>query len=98
MILSSIAFSDGLARELNDINSRVHYCRAFWVRDQVLVEAEHLGPSLTEADFDECALNVAEVTDAFARGLAERFGGRLAFEEAKEPQYVPSASDRMGYL
>ena len=38
--VDGIAFSSGLARELNDINSREHYCRAFWVRDQVLVEAE----------------------------------------------------------
>lgn len=96
--VDGIKFTEALAAELNEINTHVHFCRAFWVRDQVLVEAEHLGPSLTEADFDECALNVAEVTDAFAKGLAERFGGRLAFEEAKAPEYASPADERLGYL
>ena len=89
--VDGMKFTDALARELNDINTRVHFCRVFWVRDQVLVEAEHLGPSLTEADFDQCALTVAEVTDEFAKGLAERYGGRLAFEETKTPEYTPPA-------
>ena len=97
--VDKIGYSDDLARELNDINSRVHFCRAFWVHDQVLIEAEHLGPSLTEADFDECALTVAEATDTFAGRLAERFGGRLAFEETKsEQQRAAPADDRRGYL
>ncbi|HEX9034411.1 MAG TPA: hypothetical protein VF834_21410 [Streptosporangiaceae bacterium] len=96
--VDGIQLTDALARELNDINTRVHFCRVFWVRDQVLVEAEHLGPSLAEADFDQCALNVAEVTDQFATGLAERHGGRLAFEEAKAPEYTPPANERIGYL
>lgn len=96
--VDGIPLTDALTRELNDLNTHVHFCRVFWVRDQVLVEAEHLGPSLTEADFDQCALNVAEVTDQFAKGLAERHGGRLAFEEAKAPEYTPPANERAGYL
>lgn len=96
--VDGIRLTDPLARELNDINTRVHFCRVFWVRDQVLAEAEHLGASLTEEDFDQCALNVAEVTDQFAKGLAERHGGRLAFEEAKTPEYAPPANERIGYL
>lgn len=90
--------TDALARELNDINTRVHFCRVFWVRGQVLVEAEHLGSSLTEADFDQCALTVAEATDEFAKRLAEQHGGRLAFEEAKTPEYTSPADERAGYL
>lgn len=96
--VDGVQFTDALARELNEINTRVHFCRAFWVRNQVLVEAEHLGPSLTEPDFDECALHVAEATDAFAKGLAERHGGRLAFDEAKTPDYASRADERIGYL
>jgi T3SS (YopN, CesT) and YbjN peptide-binding chaperone 1 len=96
--VDDVQLTDSLARELNDINGRLHFCRAFWVRGQILVEAEHLGGSLSEADFEECARNVAEATDAFAKGLAERHGGRLAFEKSKEPGYAPQAEERIGYL
>lgn len=96
--LDGIGYSDALARELNEINARVHFCRAFWVHGQVLIEAEQLGPSLTEADFRESALQVAEATDTFAKGLAERHGGRLAFEEAKAPDYTSPANERAAYL
>ena len=70
-------FTDALARDLNAINAQLHFCRIFWVLDQVLVESEHLGPTITAADFDESAFNVAEATDAFAKGLADSHGGRL---------------------
>ena len=96
--VDGIQFTDALARDLNEINARLHFCRAFWVRDQALVEAEHLGSSLTEADFHECALHVAEATDTFAKRLAERHGGRLAFEESKEAEYASPADERLGYL
>ena len=96
--VDGIHFTDALARELNEINTHLYFCRTFWVSGQVLVEAEHLGPSLTEADFHECALRVAEATDAFAKGLAERHGGRLAFDESKTPEYAPPAQERIGYL
>ena len=96
--VDGIQFTEALARDLNEINAGLHFCRTFWVRGQVLVESEHLGPSLTEADFHECALHVAEATDAFAESLAERHGGRLAFEESKEPEYALPADERVGYL
>jgi T3SS (YopN, CesT) and YbjN peptide-binding chaperone 1 len=96
--VDGVKFTDALARDLNEINARLHFCRAFWVRGQVLVEAEHLGPSLTEADFDECALHVAKATDTYAKTLAERHGGRLAFEESKEAEYASPADERLGYL
>ena len=96
--VDDVQLTDSLARELNEINARLHFCRAFWIRGQILVEAEYLGGSLTEADFDECALHVAEATDASAKGLAERHGGRLVFETSKEPSYASPAEERIGYL
>jgi Putative bacterial sensory transduction regulator len=90
-------FTDALARDLNAINAQLHFCRIFWVLDQVLVESEHLGPTITAADFDECAFNVAEATDAFAKGLADSHGGRLAFDEAKAPEYASPADDGVGF-
>ena len=96
--VDGVRMTDALARDLNEINARLHFCRAFWVRGQVLIEAELLGPSLTDADFHECALHVAEATDTYANDLAERHGGRLAFEESKEPEYTSPADERLGYL
>ena len=96
--VDGIQFTGALARELNEINTHLYFCRAFWARGQVLVEAEHLGSSLTEADFHECAFRVAGATDAFAKGVAERHGGRLAFEESKTPEYTSPAEERIGYL
>ncbi len=96
--VDGIPLTDALARDLNEMNARLHFCRMFWVRGQVLVESELLGPSLTEADFHECALHVAEASDEFAKMLAERHGGRLAFEESKQPGYLPPANERAGYL
>jgi len=96
--VDGIQFTDALARELNEINTHLYFCRTFWVRGQVLIEAEHLGPSLTEGDFHECAFRVAEATDAFAKGVAERHGGRLAFDESKTPEYASPADERTGYL
>ena len=90
-------FTDALARGLNAINAQLHFCRIFWVLDQVLVESEHLGPTITAADFDECAFNVAEATDAFAKGLADSHEGRLAFDEAKAPEYASPADDGVGF-
>jgi hypothetical protein len=95
--VDDVPLTAALTRDLNEINSKLHFCRTFWVRGQVLVEAEHLGATLSGADFDECAFNVAEATDAFAAGLIEHHGGRLAFDEAKTPEYTPPANEGTGF-
>lgn len=96
--VDGIQLTNALARDLNEINAGLHFCRTFWVRGQVLVESEHLGPWLTEAGFHECALHVAEATDTFAKSLADRHGGRLAFEESKKPEYELPPDERVGFL
>ena len=34
-------FTDALARDLNAINARLHFCRIFWVLDQILASMIH---------------------------------------------------------
>lgn len=87
--VADVDVSVGLVHALNEINSDLSFCRTFWVRGQVLFESEHLGETIGEADFNECVQNVAAASDYFGPRLAERFGGRLLFEESKEPEYQP---------
>jgi hypothetical protein len=95
--IDDVTFSQALACDLNTMNTQIHFCRVFWVENQVLVEAEHLGLSLDEDDFRACTDAVATATDSFAGGLAEHHGGRLAFEEAKDPAYTPPQDERTGF-
>jgi hypothetical protein len=95
--VADVELTDALAQDLNVTNSKLHFCHSFWVDGQVLIESEHLGMSLSDSDFRECAVNVAEATNAFAPGLAERYGGRLAFDDAKEPEYEPASVAGIGF-
>ena len=72
---------------VNEINTRLGFCRCFWVNGQVLIEAEHLGLTIKTQDFSELADNVASASDYFGPKLVERFGGKLAFEDSKGEQY-----------
>ena len=100
--LDGVESSDALMHALNRINADLSFCRVFWVRGQVLFEAEHLGTTLDDGDFRSCAMAVATATDFYSPQLAEEFGGRLAFDESKEEDYRPPAADespdRGGYL
>ncbi len=87
--MSDIECSDPLLRALNEVNAQLHFCRIFWVRYQVLIESEHLGMTLEEDDFRECADNVAAASDHFAPLLAKQFGGQRAFEDEKTETYEP---------
>jgi hypothetical protein len=86
-------------RDLNDINARLRFCRAFWVRDQVLFEAEHLGLGLTRNDFNERISAVAVAADHFGGELAASHGGRTAFADEQDENYTtPDDPLSAGYL
>ena len=87
--LVDVDLTEKLALDINDISSRIRFCRAFWVNGQVLIESEHLALSLDEDDFRACTDAVARATDEHAPLLARHHGGRMAFEEAKDPEYTP---------
>lgn len=42
-VVADIEPTPGLYEAINDINSQLGFCRSFWVKGQVLIEAEHLG-------------------------------------------------------
>ena len=87
--VSDVPLTKKLALDLNEINSRIRFCRAFWVDGQVLFESEHLALSLDQDDFGACTDAVARATNEHAEALARHHGGRRAFEEAKDPEYTP---------
>jgi hypothetical protein len=68
--VADVKGTDSLMRDLNEINTQLRFCRAFWVRDQVLFEGEHLG--LTRNDFNERIAAVASAADHFGGELAAR--------------------------
>ncbi len=86
-VVDGIEAGPELYETINDINSRLGFCRCFWVNGQVLIEAEHLGLTIKTQDFSELAENVASASDYFGPKLVESFGGNLAFEDSKGEQY-----------
>ncbi len=94
--VSDIDCSDPLLLALNEVNAQLHFCRIFWVRRQVLIESEHLGMTLEEDDFRECAAAVAAASDHFAPLLVDQFGGKRAFEDEKTDTYEPPPIEQTG--
>lgn len=86
-VVAEVEAGPDLYEAVNDINTRVGFCRCFWVEGQVLIEAEHLGLTINTDDFFQLADNVASASDHFGPQLAERFGGKLAFEDSKADEY-----------
>lgn len=81
-----------LMARLNDINTQLRFARAFHVQGQVLIETEIWSDDVNPANFHHACRNVAGATDAYADELRDAFGGRLAFEESKTPEYQPAVS------
>jgi Putative bacterial sensory transduction regulator len=87
--VADVKATDSLMRDLNDINAQLQFCRAFWVQDQILFEAEHLGLGLTQNDFHERIVAVAGAADHFGGKLAARYDGRTAFADEQDEDYTP---------
>lgn len=82
-VVADIEPSPDLYEAINDINTRLGFCRCFWVSSQVLIETEHLGMTIGTDDFLELADNVASASSHFGPKLVGRFGGKLAFDDSK---------------
>ena len=87
-----------LYEALNDINARLRFARTFWVRGQVLIEAEMPGLSLSLEGFGSACETVRYAADHFGPQLAEQFGGKTAFEDEKGADYERSGFGSGGYL
>ena len=90
--VSGVTPTPELFEELNSVNGTIKFARAFWVREQVLIETELVGEGVEPADFDNACRAVATITDHYGPLLAEKFGGKTAFADEKTESDEPAAS------
>jgi hypothetical protein len=98
VVLADVASSPELFEELNAINTRLRFARAFWVNDQVLIESEIVGEAMSMSGFANACDVVALAADHFGAHLAERFGGRALFSDGREPGDRPPSPAPGQYL
>lgn len=87
-VVDEVEPTPDLYEAINDINTRLGFCRCFWVQGQVLIETEHLGLTIRTEDFFELADHVGSASSYFGPRLVDRFGGKLAFDDSKGDEYV----------
>lgn len=87
-VVTDVEPSADLYEAVNEINTRLGFCRCFWVGGQVLIETEHLGGTIGTEDLFVLADHVASASNLFGARLVERFGGKLAFDDSKGDDYV----------
>lgn len=75
--------SPELFLELNDINAKMRFARAFFVNGQVLIESEIWSDDVNPSNFHHACANIADATDAFTPVLTSH-GGRPMFDDAKD--------------
>jgi hypothetical protein len=65
-----------LLADLNDLNGKLRFARAFHAQEGVLVEADLLGESVDPAGFRTACEVVGQVADSIGGSLAKKYGGR----------------------
>jgi len=97
--VAGVEKSPELLDALNEINTELRFARAMWIRNQILIESDHLGETLEAQDFVNACNIVAGATDEYAPRLAASFGGKTAFEDEKDGGYEPPPTPKhTGYL
>jgi hypothetical protein len=74
--LHDVPASAELLTDLNDLNSRLKFARAFHAQDGVLVKADLLGESVDPAGFLTTCEVVGHVASSISTSLAKKYGGR----------------------
>jgi hypothetical protein len=99
--VAGVAATADLYEAVNDINAQLHFARIFWVREQVLIEADLPGEGLSLSSFTAACETVAMAADYFGPRLVGLFGGKTAFEDEKGDDYEPPTRPpalQAGYL
>ena len=76
VVLHDVPASAELLADLNDLNSKLRFARAFHAQGGVLVKADLLGESVDPAGFLTACEVVGHVADNLGANLAKKYGGR----------------------
>ena len=96
--VADIGPTPGLLGELNLINTRLRFARAFHVAGQVLFETEIWGTDVNPGNISHACRTVASATDEYGLALADAFGGRALFEESKDEESFQVPAEAGNYL
>ncbi len=77
-----------LLEALNAINTRLTYLRIIWVRNQILLEGNHLALTMDETEFTAICNDIANAANAFGDALVTDFGGTARFKESQDSDYL----------
>lgn len=91
-VLSDLAPSFDLYEAVNKVNTRLTFCRCYYVEECVVIETDHLGLTIRTDDFRELTQNVAAASVFFGSMLNERFGGKLPFDGALHDDEIEPAA------
>lgn len=83
--LHDVPASAGLLADLNDLNGKLRFARAFHAQEGVLVEADLLGDSVDPAGLRAACEVVGHVADSIAATLAKKYGGRRDLAVSDDP-------------
>ncbi|MFZ9444429.1 MAG: T3SS (YopN, CesT) and YbjN peptide-binding chaperone 1 [Ilumatobacteraceae bacterium] len=73
---------------LNSINTRLSFLRAIWVRNQILIEGNHLALTMDEVEFTLLCNDIADASNAFGDRLVADFGGTPHFKVSQDSTYL----------
>jgi hypothetical protein len=90
VIVQNLQASPELYEYLNEVNSRIRYCRAYVQEGTVYLEIELLGEALDYDEFGNAMTSIAAAGNEFGPVIVEKFGGELPVAPATEPATKPS--------
>ncbi len=79
-ILTEVEATPGLFTALNDINRRIRFARAFWVRGTIVVATELAAVDVSAQQISFTCMQLGSLADHLDDVLHGRFGGGIAFE------------------
>lgn len=88
IISDGVEKTSELLEALNAINVRLTFLRIIWVRNQILLEGNHLALTMDEAVFAAKCNDIANAATAFGDALVTDFGGTARFKASQDSGYL----------
>lgn len=88
IISNGVDKTNELLDALNAINTRLTFLRVIWVRNQILLEANHLALAMDEIEFNTVCNDIAMAANAFGDQLVADFGGTSGFKVPRDTSHL----------